>query len=232
MVIKVMVIEDDPMVRSINERFVSKMDCFKVVKSAGDMLDAKEYLTQHEVDLILLDVYLPTGSGLELLKWIREQNLRSEVILITAENKIDGIALGLRLGAIDYLIKPFTFSRLQEALNKYLIRHSKLNSLECLDQEFIDVYLLGAKKQSNEKKEEVNKQPLRSGLNQKTYQQILSYVKKSPQELTAEVIANQLGLARVTVRRYLDHMVNAEELELERLYGKVGRPIHVYKMNR
>lgn len=228
--LKLMIVEDDPMVRNINERFVQKINQFEVVASVADTEEAKSYLMKHEVHLILLDVFLPSGSGLDFLKWIREEQLKCDVILITAEKRLDCIQEAFRYGVVDYLVKPFTFSRFQEALTHFLMRFDKLSSEQQVEQEFIDKYLRGVKEVGNAPKEKVKKnQELKRGLNINTYQQIIQFFEHCQEDLSAEEIADQVGLARVTVRRYLDYMVSVNEVSLIRVYGKVGRPIHLYR---
>lgn len=221
--LKIMIIEDEPMVRKINEMYIDKLDKFEIVSSVADINEAKEDLLKNEVDLILLDVYLPSGSGLDLLKWIREKNFKSDVILITAENTIDSINKAFRYGVIDYLVKPFTFERFQESLNKFIERFNKMRINDKLEQSLIDKYITGIGIDNN--KERV----LRRGLNVNTYNEIINFIDSTEDECTAEFIATNIGLARVTVRRYLDYMVNEKEVKLIRTYGKVGRPTHFYK---
>ncbi|MGL4338664.1 MAG: response regulator [Turicibacter sp.] len=232
MSIKVMIVEDDPMVRNINEKFVLKLEHFNIVSSVADINEAKHFLLANEVDLILLDVYMPSGCGLELLKWIREKQLKCDVILITAENKVDAVGEAFRYGAIDYLVKPFTFARFQESLNQFKIRQCQIKSRDYVEQDMIDKYVLGMKKPVAAVAEPIKLKPLRSGLNRDTYQQIIQFIDSCEEGFTAEVIALNVGLARVTVRRYLDYMVNENEVILQRVYGKVGRPIHLYQKRK
>lgn len=225
-----MIVEDDPMVRNINERFVQKLNQFEIVSSVSDLEEAKNFLMNHEVHLILLDVFLPSGSGMDFLKWIREEQLKCDVILITAEKRLESIHEAFRYGVVDYLVKPFTFSRFQESLNHFLVRFHKLRSEEQVEQEFIDKYLRGIKEVSPAIKEPAKKvKELKRGLNLNTYQQIIGYLEQEHEDLSAEEIADRVGLARVTVRRYLDYMVSENEVTLIRVYGKVGRPIHLYR---
>lgn len=225
--IKIMIVEDDPMVRKINENYSSQFKSMEIVSSVADIDEAKEYLLNNEINLILLDVFLPSGNGIDLLKWIRAKEISSDVILITAENKINSINEAFRYGVMDYLVKPFTFERFEEAMKKYLMRFKEIESSDRIGQEYIDKYITGINldKDKKDSKEKV----LIRGLNIDTYNQIKDYIDGLSDSNTAEVIADGVGLARVTVRRYLDYMVKEGELKLIRVYGKVGRPIHLYK---
>lgn len=230
--LRLIIVEDDPMVRMINERFVAKISQFELVASVSSLDEAKQILATQSIHLVLLDVFLPSGSGLDLLKWIRDEALKCDVILITAENRLESIQEAFRYGAVDYLIKPFNFQRFQEALKNYERRSQLLKGESLVEQAIIDQYLIGIKEeeeQSSSKKTEV---PLRRGLNINTYEQILMFMKTIGQDLSAEEIAYQVGLARVTVRRYLDYLVQEGELKLIRVYGKIGRPTHLYRYTK
>jgi len=83
--INVMIIEDDPMVRDINSKFLKKVDDFKLVKAASNLTEAMEFMNGNKVDLLLLDIYLPKENGIEFLKKLRKEGAEVDVILITAD---------------------------------------------------------------------------------------------------------------------------------------------------
>ena len=112
--IRTMIVEDDPMVRQINSKFLAKIKGFSLEKSASNLSEAREFLEKDTVDLILLDVFLPNENGIDFLKWLRKNEIESDVILITADKSIERIKDAFRYGGVDYLIKPFTFERFQE----------------------------------------------------------------------------------------------------------------------
>ena len=69
--IKVFIVEDDPMVKEINTRFLEKLEGFIVVGDASSIEEAKIKITKEKADLVLLDIFLPDGKGIDLLKWIK-----------------------------------------------------------------------------------------------------------------------------------------------------------------
>lgn len=223
--IKVMLIEDDPMVMDINTKFVGKLSGFKVIHRTGNVEEAKEKIQELSPDLILLDVFLPKGNGLELLKWIRSKELSSDAILITADKSIGAVQEAFRYGAVDYLVKPFTFERFKEALTQYKKRYESINLCEEVQQDTIDKFILSSVKEPMVK-EELN---LAKGLSVHTYEQIMMAAQNKDSFFTADELADDLGMARVTVRRYLDYMVKENKLQLEVEYGKIGRPTHFYR---
>lgn len=224
--ITVMIIEDDPMVREINSKFLGKVDGFRLCKTTGSIGEAMKYIVETPPDLILLDVYLPQGNGLEFLRWLRKEEIACDVILITADKSMESVQEALRYGTIDYLIKPFTFERFKDALTQYRNINSSLNSCGEIEQEALDRYFF------SKKDEETFHEDMVKGLNCQTYERIWASVSEwGDRMFTADEAAEMLGMARVTVRRYLDYMHKEGKLNIEIEYGRVGRPQHKYKIN-
>jgi two-component system, CitB family, response regulator len=225
--IKVIIVEDDPMVREINKEFLGKIDGFNVIYECSRIKEAQEFLLENSVDLILLDVFLPNGNGIDLLKWVRKNDINCDAILITAEKGVQSVDESFRYGAVDYLVKPFSKDRFNEALIKYKNRHDKMSSLVDLKQEHIDKYIVNSENSNVSKKETVK------GLSLVTYNEIWRTINNNPaKEVTADSLADDVGLARVTVRRYLEYMVEEGKMELTLEYGKVGRPNNYYRLKK
>lgn len=229
--IRVMIIEDDPMVRDINSKFLKKLQDFELRAVVGSIKEASEALESLEIDLILLDVFLPKENGLEFLKDLRKKEIGSDVILITADKTIDTVQEAFRYGAVDYLVKPFTFERFKEALLKFQNRFAKLKKAQELEQDIIDKFITSS--QENERidysREEKNL-ILKKGLNEYTYEKVISTISTWKKEsFTAEELSEYIGMARVTVRRYLEYMEGEGRIEIIIEYGKVGRPQHRYR---
>ena len=108
---KAMIIEDDPMVAAINKQYLEKSKDMNVVATFQNGRDALDFLQQKQIDLIILDLFLPEMTGLEFLHRIREQNWNVEVIMVTAANNINSIQEAMHLGILDYLVKPFEIGR-------------------------------------------------------------------------------------------------------------------------
>ena len=77
------------------------------VVSAADVQGAKEELEEEDFDVVITDLDLPDSNGIELTGWIRERGSDAEVIVITGHASMDTVSDALRLGAFDYLTKPF-----------------------------------------------------------------------------------------------------------------------------
>ncbi len=220
--IEVMIVEDDPMVREINSKFLKRIEGFNLYKAVSNLEDAKKYITVKKPDLILLDVYLPKESGIDFLKWIRKQALGIDIILITADKSMERIQEALRYGVVDYLIKPFRFERFKEALLQFKNRYYQFKKYEVMEQNDLDRLISGTSGLQNEDE-------FAKGLNKFTYKSIWDEIEKREQEeFTAENLAEKLGIARVTVRRYLEYMEKEDLVEKLVEYGKVGRPQYKY----
>ncbi|MGE7544825.1 response regulator [Sporosarcina newyorkensis] len=216
----VYIIEDDPMVLEVNKGFLQRLDGFKLVGEAAEGKPAIEDIHKLQPDLILLDMYLPDMSGLELLRELRLENISSDVIMITAARDAVTIREALRFGAVDYLVKPFRFERFQEALQKFSKNYWKFNTIDKLKQEDIDLWIGSAEKIS----------ALPKGLNEFTLEQIFVGLKNEEHPLTAEQLAQKVGMARVTVRKYLDFLSVNGKVRIELQYGNIGRPTRYYSI--
>ena len=94
----------------------------RAVFRAGTLAEAEEILAQERFSLLILDVNLPDGSGLELLKQLRQRGDSVPVILLTANDLEVDIVAGLELGADDYITKPFSLAVLRARVNTQLRR--------------------------------------------------------------------------------------------------------------
>lgn len=228
--IKVIIVEDDPMVREINERFLKKVEDYTLYDSVSSIEKAKESILKGKPDLILLDIFFPQGKGLELLKWIRRENIKCDVILITADKSMETVEEAFRYGAVDYLVKPFVFKRFKEAMLQYKDRKNIFKNIDNVDQEVIDKYTLGEKKDDYEEKDDISDT---KGFSQHTYEKILQGIQDMKDKtFTSQQIAKQVGVSRITARRYLDLLEKEEKLVIELEYGKVGRPKNKYRLKK
>ena len=217
-----MIVEDDPMVREINSKFLKRIEGFILYKAVANLDDAKKIISIKKPDLILLDVYLPKENGIDLLKWIRGQEIDIDIILITADKSIERVQEAFRYGVVDYLIKPFSFERFKESLNQFKGRYKEFKKNDVIEQEDLDKLIASSNVCQNE-------DDFAKGFNKYTYRTIWDEIEKSNYgDFTAEDLAEKLGIARVTVRRYLEYMEKENKIDKLVEYGKVGRPQHKY----
>lgn len=225
--IKVLIIEDDPMVAEVNCKFVNSVPGFQVCATARTAGEGIEKATSLNPDLALIDVFLPDQDGLSLLQELRRLMVNTDAILVTAAHDAETIQGAFRYGAVDYILKPFKFKRLKIALESYSTMRQKLNSLISLNQVDIDRLKAGhySDTAGDSEIEDIPK-----GLNSITMKQVLLYMIKSPQAMSAEEVAEGLGLARVTARRYLEHLDAIGRVSVDQQYGSVGRPLKRYSI--
>ncbi len=221
--ITTLIVEDDPMVLEINRQFIEKVEGFSVKGIAQNFNEAERLLGELKPQLVILDIYLPDTSGVELLKKIRGLGFPVDVIMITAARDRSIIQDVLRYGAIDYIIKPFKFSRLQNSLLSYKVLRNKLQENGTLNQEEIDSL-------TNASSPPKIFENLPKGLNEITLRQVFLYIVKKKRGLCAEEVAEGVGIARVTARRYLEYLDSKGIAQLELQYGSVGRPINRYSI--
>lgn len=227
--IKVLIIEDDPMVMEINAQFVGEVYGFQIVGKASTGSEGYQLIKTCKPHLILLDFFLPDTDGFYFLKKIREEQLPVDVILMTAARDVKHIQNVFRYGAVDYMIKPFRFDRLKSSLEAYRQRALRLEGLDTLDQQGLDEW----KGKSAEKTIDTpifEETSLPKGLNEYTLKQIFDFLLKQEIASSAEEVAQGTGLARVTVRRYLEYLATIGRVSLEIQYGSIGRPINRYKV--
>jgi response regulator of citrate/malate metabolism len=221
--IRVLVVDDDFMIAKLHGKFISSQKGYQLVGTAHSYEEAMAMVELVEPDLLLLDVFLPDRSGIELLRTIRLQNRRCDVVLITAAKEVDIVEDGFRFGIIDYLIKPFDLTQLQSALIKYSKFKSRLSSFIQLDQETVD----DLKKL---RISESTTNPLaQKGIDLRTLEKIKKCITHSPESLSADQIAKLAGVSLSTTRTYLSYLVEVQELIEEQQYGTVGRPLRLYR---
>ena len=221
---KVLIVEDDPMVAMINEQFVSRHKDFVVAHKCNDGKSALEYLDENEVDLIILDVFMPYMDGFETLRQIRKKQIPVDVIMVTAANEREQLKEGLHLGVGDYLVKPFTFERFKVALDKFIAQVEALKDLDKVNQKNIDFLIDKSRKKVNEL--------YPKGIQEKTLQTIIEHLRENKNKwLTGDEIAEKIGLTGVTVRRYMTHLSETGMVIADMNYGTGGRPCMLYKIS-
>ncbi len=224
-VFRTVIVEDDPMVAQINQQYIEHFGEFTVDGVFTNGRCAWAYLSTHQVDLVILDVYMPVVSGSELLRMLRAENIKSAVIMVTAATEMRVVDEALRLGIVDYLIKPFSFHRFQEAIQKYLSKTNLLNSNQQVNQAVVDRLL------NNKLSLDIEHGELQKGLNQKTLTYIYDHLREhSIEKHTCESISQASGLSRVTIRRYLNYLIEIGGVLSTIDYETGGRPRVLYRL--
>lgn len=226
--IKILLIEDDPMVREVNRQFIERIEGYEIVGMAANGVSGFQKIKELQPDVVLMDIFMPEQDGLETLRQIRGEMVNVDVISVTAANDMQTIQYILQLGVYDYIMKPFTFERMQQTLENYRQFKWKTENAEDMTQQELDALI---RKGRVEEKVEVQpdlKLELPKGFNRSTLDKVLTYLKQCEDGASADEVASAIGVARVTARRYLDFMEKRRLIKVDVQYGGVGRPVNQY----
>ncbi|WP_338839024.1 response regulator [Kurthia gibsonii] len=222
--IDVVLIEDDPMVRQVNRQFLEQIEGIRIVGVARDGIEGVEQLKTLAPDVALMDIFMPEQDGIKTLQQIRDQGLPVDVIAVTAANDMKTIEKMLHLGVYDYIMKPFTFDRMKQTIQQYLAYKAYITKKEALNQDELD-QLLHPTRETDHYHDALPK-----GLNGATLQKIIQFIGEQTGAVTAIEVAQGVGLARVTARRYLDYLEKQRQVVIDIQYGGVGRPVNQYRL--
>ena len=226
---KVIIIEDDPMVASINKQYVQRNSQLELAGIFSNGADGLKYLQEHTADLIILDMYMPLMDGKEFLNQLRASQNPIDVIMVTAATDINNIRSLFSYGLVDYLVKPFEYSRFATALDKFIQKQNLMEHNRDLSQQKVDELLSFTNFSQNKEKEVLPSK----GLQSKTLDSIRAYLNQHIGEgLTSEQIADEVGLSRVTIRRYMNYLIELKEVSSDVDYNTGGRPSIIYHYNR
>ncbi|MFP3592364.1 response regulator transcription factor [Chryseobacterium sp. SIMBA_038] len=120
---KILIIEDEPELRNVVQSFL-EAEHF-IVEYADDYQSGLEKIISYEYDCILLDIMLPDGNGMDLLKEIKSMHKKDPVIILSAKDSVDDKVNGLEIGADDYLAKPFHLAELMARIKSVIRRKNQ-----------------------------------------------------------------------------------------------------------
>jgi response regulator of citrate/malate metabolism len=229
--IEVLIVEDDLRIAEINRTFLEKIPGFRACGIASDESQAKILLEILEPQLVLLDIYLHSASGLDLLRFIRQHHRSIDVVMITAAREIGPIQEAIRCGAFDYLMKPVVFDRLKETMGRYAdFRRelSRLGGAESIGQHDVDRLLSRAGDHAGSAESGGS---LPKGIDKLTLDKVTQAIAVDKEGMSAEKVAKLIGFSRSTSRRYLEYLVGLGTIEADLSYG-VGRPERVYRSRK
>lgn len=222
--IRIIVVEDDPLVAQLNAAYLDRLEGFSVVGTFANGQEAYEYLKKDPVDLAIVDVYMPVWTGVELLRKMRSSWIQTSVIMITAATEMTVVDEALRLGIEDYIIKPFSYDRLRDSVLRFRDKTSLVQRNARVSQDMVDRIL------GNQPVPAADK-PLPKGLNAKTLASVREVLDRDPAvDHTCESLSAASGLSRVTVRHYLNYLIDTGILTSSIDYETGGRPRVLYRL--
>jgi response regulator of citrate/malate metabolism len=220
--IRTLIVEDDFRVAEIHAAFVERVPGFTVVGTAHTADEALMLAAELSPELLLLDMYLPDRSGLDVLRELRAPGRAPvDVIVITAAKDVETLHAALQGGVTHYLVKPFPFKAFQAKLESYAALHARLGTSGEVDQGDVD-HIIGLLRPESVR-------DLPKGLSPVTLEVVMNAVRDAAGDLSSTEVARRSGVSRVTARRYLEHLVRAGAVVITMRYGFSGRPEHRYR---
>ena len=223
--IGVMLVEDDPLTLELHRALVERVDGFRVTAECTSAREAvtalRDPAVMARVDLALVDVTLPDGSGLDLVRGLRATGARVDVFAVTAVHDADTVRRMAALGVAHYLVKPFTAGDLRARLEQYRAYHRQATDTGSLPTQHEIDALFGALRP-------VSRTSTPKGLSQETLD-LVARTLRAADGLSAAETGTRLGLSRVVARRYLEHLVGVGAAERAARYGTPGRPVSEYR---
>ncbi|MCM3779127.1 response regulator [Microbacterium hydrocarbonoxydans] len=224
--IRTLVVDDDALTLELHRTYLERIDGFVV---GAECSGARAALTavlgaedSDRFDLVLLDVTMPDGSGIDVLRTLRARAAAIDVIAITGVRDAETVRQMAALGVYQYLVKPFPFAVFRERLTAY--REHRARAAETdgeTTQAEIDALLGRA----------TGTIALPKGLSAATLEAVTHEVRAAG-PLSASEAADRLGMSRVSVRRYLEHLVVEGAVTRAARYGARGRPETEYSWQR
>jgi response regulator of citrate/malate metabolism len=215
--IRVLVVDDDFMVARVHAGFVNRVTGFTAVGMAHTGASALQAVEELLPDLVLLDIYLPDITGLEVLHRLRSTAPDVDVLVVSAARDVQSVQQAMRGGVVHYLVKPFDADRLRQRLEEYAGQRHRLEELTEAQQEDLDS-LFGATPGTV-------RVVMPKGLTAETAELVRrTLVTSGTDGLSATECAEATGLARVSTRRYLEFFVDTGRADVRLRYGATGRP--------
>ena len=214
--IRVLVVEDDFRVAKVHVDFTHRVDGFAVEATARTAGEARRALVAHEIDLVLLDTYLPDESGLDLLR-----DITVDTIMLTAASDAATVRTAYARGALNFLVKPFTGEQLADRLAAYRHYRSVLSGDRTLTQDEID--------RGWRLLHDGDRPAAPKGQSAVTVRLVSDALRVAGEPRTASEVADELGISRATAQRYLAALAREGAAEMRLRYGVTGRPEHRYR---
>jgi len=189
------------------------------VEHAANISDARDRLLNYEYDVVVLDIGLPDGNGLQLIPEMKQNKINSGILIVTAKNSIEDKVKGLELGADDYITKPFHKSELNARIRS-IIRRRKFdgNNIISIDDLHLDV----TARQVNVKDQALN-------LTRKEYDILLYFIYNQNRVLTKESIAEHLWGDHIDQADSFDFLYNHIK-NLRKKISKAGGKNYIHSM--
>lgn len=221
--ISVMIVEDDPLIAEAHRTYVERLNGFAAAAVAHTARSAMQVASEAAaagapIQLVLLDLGLPDASGISLASALTGLRPAPDIIAITSERDLEMVRAAVAHGALAYLLKPFTFAAFQDRLERYRrFRMALPAGVDAASQAEVDRAL-------SELRSAADKSVAPKGAAPQTNDDIARAVRDNADGVTADEVAKQVGVSRVTAWRYLERLADDGTVNRRTDYGKAGRP--------
>ncbi|MGF1702841.1 response regulator [Photobacterium makurazakiensis] len=219
----VMLIEDDIRASYTLESTINQHPNFTVVAVSENCAEAVMQFDAFKPDLVFVDITLPDGNGLDVIRQLREQNTNCNFIMTTAERETATVEKAVQLGVMDYLVKPIRMSRVNQAMDDYLLYRNKLSGTATVDQNDID--------QLFRKSPAAPIRQTPKGIDATTLTNLKQILHTEQlHDFSADEIGKKMSVSRITARRYLEFLETEGMIKLVLNYKTGGRPQRLYQI--
>ncbi|MEJ2763860.1 response regulator [Photobacterium sp. MCCC 1A19761] len=218
----VLIVEDESNIAEFHTHYLQQTRRFRPIGVAKNVAEARNMVRLLKPKLILLDNFLPDGKGIDFLKEITTAKSPPDVIFITAASEMETVREAVRCGVFDYLLKPISYDRLKDSLDRYLKYTSSLRASDSVNQRHVDeLFNFQSKNKQHEH--------LPKGIDELTLNKIKEVFDIEDVQHTADSLGKSIGISKTTARRYLEFSTASGFLEAVIQHGKVGRPERIYQ---
>ena len=221
--IRVLIVEDQPVAAKAHAEYVGRVPGFEVAGQARTGAEALRQLGRTEIDLVLLDMYLPDMHGLDLIRSMRAAGHWADVIAVTVARDVSVIRAAVAYGIVHYVVKPFAFRTLHDKLEHYRqYRDRAAKGQRFVTQHQVDDLLAGLHGPASG--------DLPKGMSRESLDAVVRALENAGTALSAAQVAEVVGASRVTARRYLEYLAEAGLAQRQARYGTAGRPEMEYRL--
>lgn len=226
---RVLIVEDEQVTAETYREYLARAGGFEVAHVSGTAREALAFLADRMrrtgtfgIDMVLLDMNLPDGHGLDVLGQLRAAGFTGGVLAMTAATELETIRRSIALGVVQYLVKPFGYQQFAERVRAFrelsleVAGQGKVSGQEDVDRAFAMVRSAGVAE-------------LPKGLTEATLTAVVEFLQTDDAAHSAGEVAAAVGTSRVTARRYLEHLSRVGMVERSARYGTPGRPENEYR---
>ncbi|MFM2486363.1 response regulator [Celerinatantimonas yamalensis] len=223
--ITVAIVEDEFTLSQLYSDFIQNFEGLELIGIANTYQNAEKIISERVPELVLIDNYLPDGQGIDLFTNQLIQGEKTSAIFITAASEMEICSKAISYGAFDYILKPISWKRLTQSLERFIQFKQTQQFYKIIDQKHVDNLFQLKSKNFTHRNEK--------GIEESTLNIIFSIFENNKKdEYTIDDIVEQTGLSKTTARRYLEYCVKQSLISVKMQYGKVGHPRRIYLKSR